>query len=190
MRLAAPGDTESPGTSHFSIVDADGNAVAMTTTIENPFGSRIMVRGFLLNNELTDFDFLAGGANQVEAGKRPRSSMAPTMVFDAANDLVLLLGSPGGPFIIGYVARALVARLDWRLELQAALDAPNFGSRNGPAEIERGTSYEKLLPALRARGHEVVLREMTSGLHAIERIPGGGWRGAADSRREGVAQGD
>jgi gamma-glutamyltranspeptidase/glutathione hydrolase len=115
--------------------------------------------------------------------------MAPTMVFDSRNNLHLVIGSPGGPFIIEYVARALVARLDWKLDLQAALDAPNFGSRNGPTEIERGTSYEALIPRLRALGHEVVLRDMTSGLHAIERVAGG-WRGAADSRREGVAAGD
>ena len=190
MRVAVPGDTESNGTSHFTIVDAEGNAVAMTSTIENAFGSRIMVRGFLLNNELTDFDFVPGSANQVEAGKRPRSSMAPTMVFDAGGtELELALGSPGGPFIINFVARALVARLDWGLDLQAALDAPNFGSRNGPTEIERGSAYEALAPELRARGHEVVLRPMTSGLHAIERAADG-WRGAADSRREGVVLGD
>jgi gamma-glutamyltranspeptidase/glutathione hydrolase len=189
MRLAVPGDTESPGTSHVSIVDAEGNGVALTTTIENPFGSRIMVDGFLLNNELTDFDFVPGSANEVRAGKRPRSSMAPTMVFDAKGELRLVIGSPGGPFIIDYVARALVARLDWKLGLQAAIDAPNFGSRNGPTEIERGTPYEALAPQLRALGHEVVLRDMTSGLHAIERFRGG-WRGAADSRREGIAAGD
>ncbi|HZQ72843.1 MAG TPA: gamma-glutamyltransferase [Burkholderiales bacterium] len=189
MGLAAPGDSESPGTSHVSIVDAEGNAVALTTTIENPFGSRIMVDGFLLNNELTDFDFAPGGANQVQAGKRPRSSMAPTLVFDRAGRLQFVIGSPGGPFIIDYVARALIARLDWKLDLQSAVDAPNFGSRNGPTEIERGTPYEALAPQLRALGHEVVLRAMTSGLHAVERAPGG-WRGAADRRREGVAAGD
>jgi gamma-glutamyltranspeptidase / glutathione hydrolase len=189
MRLALPGDTESPGTSHVSIADAQGNAVALTTTIENPFGSRIMVDGFLLNNELTDFDFSPGSANEVRGGKRPRSSMAPTMVFDSRNDLQVVVGSPGGPFIIDYVARALVARLDWKLDLQAAIDAPNFGSRNGPTEIERGTRYEAFAPRLRALGHEVVFRDMTSGLHAVERSARG-WRGAADSRREGIAVGD
>ena len=189
LRRAPAGDTEAAGTSHVSIVDAEGNALAMTTTIENSFGSRIMVRGFLLNNQLTDFDFVPGGANQIEGGKRPRSSMAPTLVFDRSGALQLVIGSPGGPFIINYVAKALVAYLDWRLDVQAAVDLPNFGSRNGPTELERGTSYESLAPALRARGHEVVLREMTSGLHAIERIPGG-LRGGADSRREGVARGD
>jgi gamma-glutamyltranspeptidase / glutathione hydrolase len=189
MRLAVPGDTESPGTSHLSIADSEGNAVALTTTIENPFGSRIMVDGFLLNNELTDFDFTPGSANEVRGGKRPRSSMAPTMVFDSKGELRLVIGSPGGPFIIDYVAKALLARLDWKLDLQAAVDAPNFGSRNGPTELERGTRYEALAPALRALGHEVVLRDMTSGLHAVERFAGG-WHGAADSRREGVARGD
>jgi len=189
MRLAVPGDTESPGTSHVSIADREGNAVALTTTIENPFGSRIMVDGFLLNNELTDFDFTPGSANEVRGGKRPRSSMAPTMVFDSKGELRLVIGSPGGPFIIDYVAKALLARLDWKLDLQAAVDAPNFGSRNGPTELERGTQYEALAPELRALGHEVVLRDMTSGLHAVERFARG-WRGAADSRREGVARGD
>jgi gamma-glutamyltranspeptidase/glutathione hydrolase len=124
MRLAAPGDTESPGTSHVSVVDREGNAVALTTTIENPFGSRIMVDGFLLNNELTDFDFVPGSANEVRGGKRPRSSMAPTMVFDSSNELRLVIGSPGGPFIIDYVARALVARLDWKLDRRAELRQP------------------------------------------------------------------
>jgi gamma-glutamyltranspeptidase/glutathione hydrolase len=181
---------ELPSTTHISIVDSEGNAVAMTASIEAAFGNRQMVRGFLLNNELTDFDFVPGGANQVQAGKRPRSSMAPTMVFDAGGrELVLAIGSPGGPFIINFVARALVARLDWGLDLQAALDAPNFGSRNGPTEIERGTAYEALAPELRARGHEVVLRPMASGLHAVERAADG-WRGAADSRREGVVLGN
>ena len=189
MRLATPADTEAPGTSHFSIVDADGNAAAMTTTIENPFGSRIMVRGFLLNNELTDFDFTPGSANQIGPGKRPRSSMAPTMVFNSDKNLVLTIGSPGGSMIINFVARALLARLDWRLDLQAALDAPNFGSRNGPTYLEKGTAHEALRGELEKRNHVVEIISMTSGLHAIERFPGG-WRGAADSRREGIALGD
>ncbi len=188
MRLAPPGDTEG-GTSHMSIIDADGNAVAMTTTIESTFGSRIMVRGFLLNNELTDFDFRPGGANQVQGGKRPRSSMSPTMVFKNERDLVLVLGSPGGSWIINFVGKTLVARLDWGLELQAAVDAGNFGSRNGPTEIERGSSYEALAGPLRARGHDVLFRELTSGVHALARTPEG-LRGAADPRREGAAKGD
>ena len=187
MRRAMPGDFES-GTSHFSIVEANGDAVAMTTTIESGFGSRIMVRGFLLNNELTDFDFTPGGANEVGGGKRPRSSMAPTMVFDRQGRLQLLVGSPGGSQIINFVAKALVGVLDWKLNVQEAIDLPNFGSRNGPTQIERGSRYEALIPALTERGHDIRLSEMESGLHGIERVPGG-WRGGADSRREGVALG-
>lgn len=187
MRRAMPGDVEG-GTSHFSIVDANGDAVAMTTTIENGFGSRIMVRGFLLNNELTDFDFTPGGPNEVAGGKRPRSSMAPTMVFDREGRLELLIGSPGGSQIINFVAKVLVGVLDWKLDVQEAIDSPNFGSRNGPTQIERGSRYEALIPALTERGHDVRLSEMASGLHGIERVPGG-WRGGADPRREGVALG-
>ena len=115
--------------------------------------------------------------------------MAPTLVFDREGKLFLALGSPGGASIINYVARALVARLDWRMDLQSAIDAPNFGSRNGPTQIEKGTAYESLRAALEGRGHAVEIVPMTSGIHAIERVPGG-WRGAADSRREGVAKGD
>src|SRR5919197_5100950 len=137
MRRATPGDMER-GTSHLSIVERNGDAVAMTTTIEAGFGSRIMVHGFLLNNELTDFDFVPGGPNEVGPGKRPRSSMAPTMVFDRAGRLQLVVGSPGGSLIINYVARTLVAVLDWGLDIQAAIEAPKYGSRNGPTELERG----------------------------------------------------
>jgi gamma-glutamyltranspeptidase/glutathione hydrolase len=187
MRRALPGDSEA-GTSHFSIVDSNGDAVAMTTTIESGFGSRIMVRGFLLNNELTDFDFTPGGPNEVGPGKRPRSSMAPTMVFDAQGRLQLLVGSPGGSAIINYVAKALVGVLDWKLDIQQAIDLPNFGSRNGPTQLERGSGYEALVPALTERGHDVRLMELESGLHGIERVPGG-WRGGADPRREGVVLG-
>jgi gamma-glutamyltranspeptidase / glutathione hydrolase len=185
---ALPGDTES-GTSHFSIVAANGDALSMTTTIEALFGSRILVRGFLLNNQLTDFDFVGGSANEVGPGKRPRSSMAPTMVFDRAGQLQLLVGSPGGSAIINYVAKALVGVLDWKLDIQQAIDVPNFGSRNGPTQLEAGTSLEKLAGALAERGHQVNLIRLQSGLHGIERVPGG-WRGGADSRREGVARGD
>ena len=187
MRRAMPGDMES-GTSHFSIVERNGDAVAMTTTIEAGFGSRIMVRGFLLNNELTDFDFVPGGPNEVGPGKRPRSSMAPTMVFDRDGRLQLVVGSPGGSAIINYVAKALVGVLDWKLDIQQAIDLPNFGSRNGPTEIERGSRYEALAAGLAQRGHEVELAPLESGLHGIERVAGG-WRSGADSRREGIAKG-
>ncbi|OGA69111.1 MAG: gamma-glutamyltransferase [Betaproteobacteria bacterium RIFCSPLOWO2_12_FULL_65_14] len=188
MRQALPGDFEA-GTSHFSIVDASGNAVAMTTTIESTFGSRIMVRGFLLNNQLTDFDFRPGGANEVAPRKRPRSSMAPTVVFEGDGQVRLLVGSPGGPNIINYVARALVATLDWGFDVQSAIALPNFGSRNGPTLLESGTVYETLRADLESRNHVVESPPLPSGLHAIERVPGG-WRGGADPRREGAARGD
>ena len=187
MRRAPPGDREG-GTSHLSIVAPDGEAVAMTTTIESSFGSRIMVRGFLLNNQLTDFDFAPGGANQPGPGKRPRSSMAPTLVF-RGNQLQLAVGSPGGSSIINYVARTLVGVLDWQLDIQAAIEAPNFGSRNGPLEIEADSRLVPLAKPLAARGHIVELLPLQSGLHGVERVPGG-WRGGADPRREGVARGD
>lgn len=189
MRQALPGDTEAAGTSHFSIVDAEGNVAAMTSTIESTFGSRIMVRGFLLNNQLTDFDFTPGSANEVAAGKRPRSSMAPTVVFDSDGKLRLAVGSPGGPNIINFVARALVGMLDWRLDVRSAIAAPNFGSRNGPTLLERGSTYENLRAELENRGHDVETAPLTSGLHGIERIPGD-WRGGADPRREGAVRGE
>jgi len=187
MPLAPPGDAES-GTSHFSIVDPRGDIVSMTTTIEAAFGSRIMVRGFLLNNQLTDFDFMPGGANALAPGKRPRSSMAPMIVFQGQQP-VLALGSPGGSMIINYVAKALVGMLDWRLDVQGAIDLPNFGSRNGPTLIEQGSRYESLAPALEARGHQLERIPLQSGLHGIERVPGG-WRGGADPRRDGVVRGE
>jgi gamma-glutamyltranspeptidase/glutathione hydrolase len=175
-------------------VDAEGNAVSMTTTVESQFGSRIMVRGFLLNNQMTDFAFSPEfegrpAANRVEPGKRPRSSMAPTFVFDREGRLQAVVGSPGGPAIINYVAKALVGLLDWRLDMQAAVALPNFGAAYGPTFIERGTAYEDLADALEKRGHTLNFSSQTSGLHGIERIPGG-WRGGADPRREGVARGE
>ena len=181
-------------TSHFSIVDKDGNAVAMTTTIEQAFGSRLMVRGFLLNNQLTDFSFRpsrdgAPVANRVEAGKRPRSSMSPTFVLDGSGKLVLAIGSPGGSAIIGYVTRALIANLDWRLNVQQAIDLPHVINRNGRTVLEKGTVLEKLQPALEERGHSVGLRPGFSGLHGIQ-ITTRGLIGGADPRREGVALGD
>jgi len=188
MRLATPGDAEA-GTSHFSIVEASGDALAMTTTIEAAFGSRVMVRGFLLNNQLTDFDFTPGGPNQPGPRKRPRSSMAPTMVFDRIGELQAVHGSPGGSFIINYVAKVLVGTLDWRLDVQAAISLPNFGSRNGPTLIEEGTAYLGLTRELLDRNHEVLAAPLQSGLHGIERTAGG-WRGGADPRRDGVARGD
>jgi gamma-glutamyltranspeptidase/glutathione hydrolase len=198
---------EQPATSHLSIVDARGDAVAMTTTIEDQFGARTMVRGFLLNNQLTDFSFAAaeGGApvaNRVEPGKRPRSSMSPTLVFERAGgpdgaprrgELVMAIGSPGGSQIIGYVARTLLLTLRDGLPLQAAITMPNLGSRNGPLELEAGRAPPGLAEALRARGHEVREIAMTSGLHGIVRDCDRARRctlvGAADPRREGLALG-
>ena len=182
------------GTTQISIVDGDGNAVAMTTTIESFFGSRIMVHGFLLNNELTDFNFLpvedgAAVANSVAPGKRPRSSMAPFLVFDGKTGaLDMTIGSPGGSLIITYVAKTLIGILDWKLDVQKAIDLPNFGSRNGPTEIEKGTELEHLQAALKAMGHDVRAIDMTSGVQGIRRV-NGGWEGGADPRREGVARG-
>jgi gamma-glutamyltranspeptidase/glutathione hydrolase len=194
-QLLAPSDGIENGTSHISVVDADGNAVAMTTTIEDGFGSRLMTKGgFLLNNELTDFNFAPEEdgkpvANRVEPGKRPRSSMAPTLVFDAFGRLHAVVGSPGGSQIIGYVAKTLVALLDWKMDPQQAVDFGNFGSRNGPTELEKGTEAEAWKAALEAKGHEVRLLEMTSGTQAIVKTPEG-FLGGADGRREGVAIGD
>jgi gamma-glutamyltranspeptidase / glutathione hydrolase len=184
---------EVAGTSHIAIVDREGNAVSMTTTIEGFFGSKLMVRGFLLNNELTDFNFLPveGGmpvANRVAGGKRPRSSMAPSLVFDPKGRLEMVVGSPGGSLIINYVAKALVATLDWNLDVQSAINLGNMGSRNGPTELEKGTALEQVAPSLKAMGHDVREIDMTSGLQAIRRTAAG-WQGGADPRREGVARG-
>ena len=183
------------GTSHMSIVDRDGNAVSMTTTIEDGFGARLMTKsGFLLNNELTDFSFATTEdgkpvANRVEAGKRPRSSMAPTIVLDGGGKLYAVVGSPGGSLIINYVAKTLVGILDWKLDPQVAADLPNVGSRNGPTELEAGTEAEGWKAALEAKGHEVKLIDQNSGIHAIVVTPAG-LVGGADSRREGVAIGN
>ena len=192
--LGAADAAELPSTSHVSVVDADGNAVAVTASIESAFGNRQMVRGFLLNNELTDFSWTpeADGkpvANRVAPRKRPRSSMAPTLVFGPDGRLALVIGSPGGHSIINYVAKALVGVLDWGLDVQDAVSLPNFGSRNGPTDLERGTPLEQLAPALRDMGHTVRVRPETSGLHGIMRTPDG-WLGGADPRREGVAVGE
>ena len=192
--LADDAAPELASTSHFSIVDAAGNAVAMTSSIEFAFGSQQMVRGFMLNNQLTDFSFVArqGGkavANRIEPGKRPRSAMSPTMVFDRDGRLVLALGSAGGSAIITHVVKTLVAALDWNLDIQQAIALPNFGSRNGPTELDQGTAAADWAASLKALGHEVRLIDMTSGLHGIQRTRDG-WSGGADPRREGVARGD
>ena len=197
-----PAQTEY-GTSHISVVDAQGRAVAMTSTIEAAFGARRMVTtdpsrpgGFLLNNQLTDFSLTptdAQGrpiANRVEPGKRPRSSMSPTLVFDKTSGQLLMSGgSPGGALIIHYTAKLLTGTLHWGLNAQQAIDLPNFGSLGGPILLETQRFDKATVDALKARGHEVVQIDMTSGLQAIERTPKG-WFGGADPRREGVVMGD
>ncbi|WP_116387009.1 gamma-glutamyltransferase family protein, partial [Cupriavidus oxalaticus] len=187
-------------TSQIVAVDDRGGAISMTTTIESYFGSHLMVRGFMLNNQLTDFSFVPSEngkpvANRVEPGKRPRSSMAPTLVFDRqTGQLVATVGSPGGSQIIEYVSKTLVGMLDWNMDPQAAIGMGNFGSRNGPTEVEKGLVSPGLVQALQQRGHQVAEIEMTSGTQAIVRRQGSDgkvvWAGGADPRREGVAVGD
>lgn len=184
---------ELPSTSHFVIVDKEGNVVSMTTTIENGFGSRLMTNGFLLNNEMTDFSFKThdGGlpvANRVEPGKRPRSSMAPTIVMKDGKPL-LAIGSPGGSQIIGYVAQALIGYIDWGMPVEAVVAQPHLINRFGTYDLEAGTSAEAMAEPLQALGYEVKAGEMNSGLHAIEITPNG-LVGSADPRREGIAVGE
>jgi gamma-glutamyltranspeptidase / glutathione hydrolase len=186
---------EFPSTSHTSVVDRQGNAVAMTTTIEYAFGSGLMTKsGFLLNNELTDFSFLpvADGklvANRVEPGKRSQSAMAPTIVYDATGRVYMVAGSVGGSAMINYVAKTLIGVLDWGLDPQAAIALPNVGSRNGPTELEADTPAVALAPKLRALGHDVRVMDHTSGGQVIVRTKAG-WIGGADPRREGIVKGD
>ena len=189
-----PVDTERPSTTHISVIDAQGNAVSMTTSIEYGFGSGLSVRGFLLNNQLTDFSFepkLPDGTphpNRVEAGKRPRSSMSPTLVFDEKSNLLMAIGSPGGGRIIEYVTQTLLGVLAWNLDVQQAINLPHYLNMNGPTELEAGTELEALKPEIEKRGGEVVVQEIPSGLHGIMRV-NGALLGGADPRREGVALG-
>ncbi len=184
-----------PSTSHFTVVDGDGNVVAMTSSVEFAFGSHLMVRGFLLNNQLTDFSFRpskdgAPVANRVEGGKRPRSSMSPTIVLDRDNRFRLAVGSPGGSNIIGYVTKTLVGALDWNLDVQQAISLPNHISRGGPLYVETGTVYQDLTGPLASLGHDARSRRLNSGLHGISRDADGKLYGGADPRREGVAVGN
>jgi gamma-glutamyltranspeptidase/glutathione hydrolase len=193
MLFAPDQSLELPSTSHFSIVDAEGNVVSMTTTIENGFGSRLMVDGFLLNNELTDFSFVpeVDGkpvANAIEPGKRPRSSMAPTIVLKDGKP-VLAVGSPGGSRIIPYVAKTLIAWLDWEMDIQQAIELPHLANRFGTYDLEKGTAAEKFAEPLEKLGFTVNIRDLNSGLHGIEITPEG-LQGGADTRREGLAIGE
>ena len=192
------------GTSHISIIDPYGNAIAMTTTIEDAWGARQMVNrgkgmvgGFLLNNQLSDFSFaptdVSGSpvANRVQPGKRPRSTMAPTLVFDkASGELVMTTGSQGGAAIIHFTAKTLYAVLNWGLNVQQAISLPNFSPLNSAVLLEAGRFPRATAQALRVRGHEVRERDLPSGLQGIQRTPDGGFFGGADPRREGIVMGD
>jgi gamma-glutamyltranspeptidase/glutathione hydrolase len=188
------GTVESAGTSHMSIVDAAGNAVSFTTSVNGPFGSHLMAGGFILNNELADFSFrpeIDGKkvANRVEGGKRPRSSMAPLIIFEGKRHLRLLIGSPGGSKIIDYVALATIAHLDWGLDIQAAVDHGNVVNTGVRTELEADSPVAGFADALAGMGHKTELMSETSGLHAIA-ILKDGLHGGADNRREGTAAGE
>ncbi|PWQ92609.1 gamma-glutamyltransferase [Leucothrix pacifica] len=184
---------EQPSTTHFSIVDKQGNGFSMTSSIEMAFGSTVMVRGFLLNNQLTDFSFSEEKdgekiANRVQPGKRPRSSMSPFMVFDKDDNLVMAVGSPGGSRIINYVAKTMLGVMEWNMDIQEAISMPHYVSRNGETDLEKGTKAAELKEGLEALGHKVSVRDLNSGLHGIT-ISKDGLEGGADPRRVGRAMG-
>ncbi|MCK7458697.1 gamma-glutamyltransferase [Idiomarina aminovorans] len=187
---------ELPNTSHVSIVDADGNVLSMTTSIEMGFGSTVMVGGFLLNNQLTDFSLAPGNgkekfANRVEPGKRPRSSMAPAIVLNESGEQVLhAVGSPGGSRIINYVTQTLIGLLDWNLNVQEAINLGHVTNRNDYTSLEKGREISELKVKLEKRGHEVKVINLNSGLHGVSINPDGILIGGADPRREGVAKGE
>ncbi|MGE6460211.1 gamma-glutamyltransferase [Pseudoalteromonas tetraodonis] len=185
---------ELPSTSHVSIVDSKGNAVSMTSSIEMAFGSTVMVNGFILNNQLTDFSLSPRKngklvANRVEAHKRPRSSMSPVMVFNQDGSLRLVVGSPGGSRIIDYVAQVVIGVLDWDLNAQQAINLPRTTNRNDYTSVEKGTALEAVVPKLKKRDHDVRVIDLNSGLHAVE-VKNNRLYGAADPRREGMALSD
>ncbi|WP_174909300.1 gamma-glutamyltransferase [Burkholderia diffusa] len=199
LALADDRSPDMPSTSDIAIVDRYGQALSMTTSVEDAFGSRLMVRGFMLNNQLTDFSFVAGEngrpvANRVQPGKRPRSSMSPELVFDKkTKQVTMIVGSAGGPAIINHVAKTLIGVMDWGMTMQQAIALPNLGSMNGPTQLERGRVSDALVDGLKGRGHDVQVVEMNSGLQGIQRLNVQGqtvWFGGADPRREGIAMGD
>jgi len=195
LNLYAAESPEIPATTHFSIVDKQGNAVAMTATIESGFGSKLMSNGFMLNNELTDFSYddIAEGrtvANRVQGGKRPRSAMSPTLIFDKDGKLEIVIGSPGGPAIPAYVAKTIVALVDWKLTPAQAVGTANIVPTDKVLNLEEGTFLEKQAAAFKALGHEVRVDGSGSGLHAIRIMANGTLMGGADPRREGAVKGE
>jgi gamma-glutamyltranspeptidase/glutathione hydrolase len=194
--MAVSRQTEPPSTSHISIVDSAGNAVSLTQSIENIFGSRLMAGGFLLNNQLTDFSFLPSEngkpvANAVAPGKRPRSSMSPTMVFETkTGKLRYVLGSPGGARITPYVLKTLLGVLDWNMPLDTAVKAGNIANRNGETELEERRFSPEIAADLRKRGQTVLISNLSSAVNAIEIKPDGQLIGVADPRRGGRAKGE
>jgi gamma-glutamyltranspeptidase/glutathione hydrolase len=192
QRVTAAAGNEVPSTSHMSAVDAEGNTASLTSTIEGVWGSGLTVNGFFLNNELTDFSLApeengAPVVNRVEGGKRPRSSMSPTIAFGPDGSVRLAVGAAGGPTIIAQVAKTLIGVLDWGLSAQEAIALPNFYlGRSGGVAVERGTYLEAMIPEIRKRGATIVAGDLGGKLNAIERV-NGRWVGAADPRSEGVA---
>ena len=185
---------EMPSTSHMSIIDAQGNAISMTTSIEMAFGSALMVNGYLLNNQLTDFALspMTDGKpliNRVQSNKRPRSSMSPMMVFNSDGSLRLIVGSPGGSRIINYVAHTIIGVLDWQLTIQQAIDLPKITNRNKITSLEKDTTVADLKTQFEQLGHKVQVVDLNSGLHGIE-IINGKYYGGADPRREGIVLSD
>lgn len=185
--------TDHPSTTHMSIVDKEGNAVSMTSSIEYSFGSGLMVNGFFLNNELTDFALNpekngVKAANRIEPGKRPRSSMAPMLVFNKEGKLYLVVGSPGGSRIISYVLQTLLSVLDNKMPLNDAINQPHFATTGDAIELEENTPITQYLEPLKQMGHKVIIGDLTSGLHGIlikdHRLISG-----VDMRREGQAVG-
>lgn len=192
-RLRLP-DRTPPSTAHVSVVDSEGNALAMTGTVEGPFGSQLMAGGFILNNELTDFTFQPAAdnrrfANAPEAGKRPLSSMSPTLVFDPKGRLFAVIGSAGSWRIIPFTTKSLIGLIDWKMTMKEAIELPNITARTGATELEGNRGLEAAAEALKAMGHEVALPDQDSGNNGI-RITKDGLDAAADPRREGYVAAD
>lgn len=192
-RLRVP-DHARASTAHVSVIDSEGRAVSMTTSVEGGFGSHLMAAGFVLNNQLTDFAFEPSlermrYANAPQGGKRPLSSMSPTLVFDEHGNLYAVVGSPGGWRIITYVAQTLIGLIDWKMDMAAAINLPHVANKKGPIDLELGRGLDALIPALQAMGHEAGPLEMQSGLNGILVTPDG-YEAAADPRREGSVAGN